>query len=188
MANELSNNALNAVDPTKSSLSAKDTAKVAKLVNEDMNKINIYGQQLQSGSEEIKAQAAIKLFETVATYSLAQTLKKQDRLAVSDVENARNQLGKVIGFSLTGRDAGSILAAYSLVNADFRKKMKELETTARYQGQSSIDALLKQQQETYNKAGITTPSQNLVAKTDSKNQTDFSKMFSREKIGDALLK
>ena len=187
MANELSNNALNAVDPTKTPISAKDSAKIANLINKDMNAINVYGQQLQSGSEEIKAQAAIKLFETVATYSLAQTLKKQDRLAVSDVENAKRQLGDVISFGLN-RDAGSILAAYSIVNADFRKKMKELETTARYQGQSSIDNLMKQQQETYNKAGITTPVQNLVQKTDSKNQTDFNKMFSREKIGDALLK
>ena len=87
-------------------------------------KIEEKSQDLDSASEKIQAQALLETLELLSTYSLAQTLKDKDRLAVADIERAEKRLGGTVGYvPYFTNNPLEILTAYRTVNETFKNRL-----------------------------------------------------------------
>ena len=97
---------------------------VDKKLNSIFQKIEDKAQDLDSASEEIQAQALLETLELLSTYSLAQTLKDKDRLAVADIERAEKRLGGTVGYvPFYDQNPLEILTAYKTVNETFKNRL-----------------------------------------------------------------
>ena len=186
MVSDLKNDLPTAIDSTKSSLNSEDAAKGLQYVNE-----NIFGEiqknipLLQSDNETLRNQALLKTYGLIATYSLAQSLKDKDRLAVSDVKAAEKQLGDLITYvPFVNRSPKEILSSYQVLNQQFESGLKNTKQQATRLGLdlSGVDADYDR------KFGIQNITQKIIEDTTKSNQNNFSKIFSRDAIDGALLK
>lgn len=186
MVGELKNDLPTAVDSTKSALNSEEAAKGLEYVNE-----NIFGEiqktipLLKSDNETLRNQALLKTYGLIATYSLAQSLKDKDRLAVSDVKAAERQLGDLITYiPFVNRSPKEILSSYQVLNQQFESGLKNTKQQATRLGLdlSGVDADYDQ------KFGIKNITQKIIEDTTKSNQNNFSKIFSRDAIDGALLK
>lgn len=186
MVADLRSDLPNAVDTTKAALSNEEAAKGLQYVND-----NIFGEiqktipLLQSDNETLRNQALLKTYGLIATYSLAQSLKDKDRLAVSDVKAAEQQLGNLITYvPFVNRSPKEILSSYQVLNQQFEQGMKKTIGQARDLG---VD--ISRVDNDYNqKFGFKNPSQIIVDNTSKNNQQDFNKIFSKDALSGALLK
>jgi len=97
---------------------------VDKKLTSIFQKIEDKAQDLDSASEEIQAQALLETLELLSTYSLAQTLKDKDRLAVADIERAEKRLGGTVGYvPFYDQNPLEILTAYKTVNETFKNRL-----------------------------------------------------------------
>lgn len=97
---------------------------VEKKLTGIFKKINEKAQDLDSASEEIQAQALLETLELLSTYSLAQTLKDKDRLAVADIERAEKRLGGTVGYvPFYDNNPLEIITAYKTVNQKFKNRL-----------------------------------------------------------------
>jgi hypothetical protein len=186
MVGELKNDLPTAIDSTKSALNSEEAAAGLKYVNE-----NIFGEiqknipLLQSDNETLRNQALLKTYGLIATYSLAQSLKDKDRLAVSDVKAAEKQLGDLITYvPFVNRSPKEILSSYQVLNQQFESGLKNTKQQATRLGLdlSGVDADYDR------KFGIQNITQKIIEDTTKSNQNNFSKIFSRDAIDGALLK
>ena len=186
MVSDLKNDLPTAIDSTKSALNSEDAAKGLQYVNE-----NIFGEiqknipLLQSDNETLRNQALLKTYGLIATYSLAQSLKDKDRLAVSDVKAAEKQLGDLITYvPFVNRSPKEILSSYQVLNQQFESGLKNTKQQATRLGLdlSGVDADYDR------KFGIQNITQKIIEDTTKSNQNNFSKIFSRDAIDGALLK
>jgi len=185
LVDELSADFPDAIDPNKSKADAKDTASGIKAANEIFEELRKISPLLNSTNETLRDQAQLRTFELIAVYSLAQVNKRQDRIAVSDVNNARDVAGGLITFvPFFNPSNEEIIARYSTLRSQFKTGMESTVNDAFVAG---ID--LSDIDEKYNKAfNIESPTKKIVENTTKTNQNDFSKIFSKEKIGGALLR
>ena len=97
---------------------------VEKKLTGIFKKINEKAEDLDSASEEIQAQALLETLELLSTYSLAQTLKDKDRLAVADIERAEKRLGGTVGYvPFYDNNPLEIITAYKTVNQKFKNRL-----------------------------------------------------------------
>lgn len=174
------------VDTTKPALSSDEAAKGLEYVNN-----NIFGEiqktipLLQSDNETLRNQALLKTYGLIATYSLAQSLKDKDRLAVSDVKAAEQQLGDLITYvPFVNRSPKEILSSYQVLNQQFNQGLKNTKQQATRLGLDLSDV----DSDYDKKFGFKNPTQVIVDNTSKNNQQDFNKIFSKESLGGALLK
>ena len=186
MVADLRSDLPNAIDSTKPSLSSDEAAKGLEYVNE-----NIFGEiqktlpLLQSDNETLRNQALLKTYGLIATYSLAQSLKDKDRLAVSDVKAAEQQLGNLITYvPLVNRSSKEILSSYQVLNQQFNQGLEKTKKQAFALGVdiTGVDNDYNQ------KFGFKNQSQVIVDNTSKNNQQDFNKIFSKDALSGALLK
>ena len=79
---------------------------------------------IESSSEKIQAQALLETLELLSTYSLAQTLKDKDRLAVADIQRAEKRLGGTVGYvPFYDNNPTEIITAYKVVNDKFKNRL-----------------------------------------------------------------
>lgn len=174
------------IDTTKPALSSEEAAKGLEYVNN-----NIFGEiqktipLLQSDNETLRNQALLKTYGLIATYSLAQSLKDKDRLAVSDVKAAEQQLGDLITYvPFVNRSPKEILSSYQVLNQQFNQGLKNTKQQATRLGLDLSDV----DSDYDKKFGFKNPTQVIVDSTSKSNQQDFNKIFSKESLGGALLK
>ena len=87
-------------------------------------RIEALGDDLDSSSEQIQAQALLETLELLSTYALAQTLKDKDRLAVADIERAEKRLGGTVGYlPIYDLNPTEIITAYNTVNETFKNRL-----------------------------------------------------------------
>jgi hypothetical protein len=186
MVADLRSDLPNAIDSTKPSLASDEAAKGLEYVNE-----NIFGEiqktlpLLQSDNETLRNQALLKTYGLIATYSLAQSLKDKDRLAVSDVKAAEQQLGNLITYvPLVNRSSKEILSSYQVLNQQFNQGLEKTKKQAFALGVdiTGVDNDYNQ------KFGFKNQSQVIVDNTSKNNQQDFNKIFSKDALSGALLK
>lgn len=186
MVSELKNDLPLSVDSTKSPLDAKAAAEGQAYVNDKIfGEIQKQIPFLQSDNESLRNQALLKTYGLIATYSLAQSLKDKDRLAVSDVQAAEKQLGDLITYiPFVNRSPKEILASYQVLNQQFNSGMKNTKQQATRLGLdlSGVDMDYDK------KFGLRNPAQTVIDNTSKGNQQDFNKIFSKDAIGNALLK
>ena len=97
---------------------------VEKKLDSIFNKIEDKANDLESASEEVQAQALLETLELLSTYSLAQTLKDKDRLAVADIQRAEKRLGNTVGYiPFYDNNPMEIITAYKTVNDKFRNRL-----------------------------------------------------------------
>ena len=97
---------------------------VEKKLESIFSKIEDKANDLESASEEIQAQALLETLELLSTYSLAQTLKDKDRLAVADIQRAEKRLGNTVGYiPFYDNNPLEIITAYKTVNDKFRNRL-----------------------------------------------------------------
>jgi hypothetical protein len=186
MVADLRSDLPNAIDSTKPTLASDEAAKGLEYVNE-----NIFGEiqktlpLLQSDNETLRNQALLKTYGLIATYSLAQSLKDKDRLAVSDVKAAEQQLGNLITYvPLVNRSSKEILSSYQVLNQQFNQGLEKTKKQAFALGVdiTGVDNDYNQ------KFGFKNQSQVIVDNTSKNNQQDFNKIFSKDALSGALLK
>jgi hypothetical protein len=186
MVADLRSDLPNAIDSTKPSLASDEAAKGLQYVND-----NIFGEiqktlpLLQSDNETLRNQALLKTYGLIATYSLAQSLKDKDRLAVSDVKAAEQQLGNLITYvPLANRSSKEILSSYQVLNQQFNQGLEKTKKQAFALGVdiTGVDNDYNQ------KFGFKNQSQVIVDNTSKNNQQDFNKIFSKDALSGALLK
>ena len=98
---------------------------VDEKIDNIFKKIEALGDDLDSTSEQIQAQALLETLELLSTYSLAQTLKDKDRLAVADIQRAEKRLGGTVGYiPFIDNNATEIITAYRVVNDTFKNRLK----------------------------------------------------------------
>ena len=98
---------------------------VDEKIDNIFKKIEALGDDLDSTSEQIQAQALLETLELLSTYSLAQTLKDKDRLAVADIQRAERRLGGTVGYiPFYDNNATEIITAYRVVNDTFKNRLK----------------------------------------------------------------
>jgi hypothetical protein len=186
MVADLRSDLPNAIDSTKPSLASDEAAKGLEYVNE-----NIFGEiqktlpLLQSDNETLRNQALLKTYGLIATYSLAQSLKDKDRLAVSDVKAAEQQLGNLITYvPLANRSSKEILSSYQVLNQQFNQGLEKTKKQA-----FALGVDISGIENDYNqKYGFKNQSQVIVDNTSKNNQQDFNKIFSKDALSGALLK
>ena len=98
---------------------------VDEKIDNIFKRIEALGDDLDSTSEQIQAQALLETLELLSTYSLAQTLKDKDRLAVADIQRAEKRLGGTVGYiPFIDNNATEIITAYRVVNDTFKNRLK----------------------------------------------------------------
>jgi hypothetical protein len=186
MVADLRSDLPNAIDSTKPSLASDEAAKGLQYVNDNIfAKIQETLPLLQSDNETLRNQALLKTYGLIATYSLAQSLKDKDRLAVSDVKAAEQQLGNLITYvPLANRSSKEILSSYQVLNQQFNQGLDKTKKQAFALGVdiTGVDNDYNQ------KFGFKNQSQVIVDSTSKNNQQDFNKIFSKDALGGALLK
>ena len=186
MVGDLQSDYSTAIDSTKPALASEDAIKGLEYVN-----TNIFGEiqktipLLQSDNETLRNQALLKTYGLIATYSLAQSLKDKDRLAVKDIQAAERQLGDLITYvPLVNRSSKEILSSYQVLNQQFESGIKNIKQQATRLGFDLSDV----DRDYDKKFGIQNITQKIIEDTTKSNQNNFSKIFSREAIDGALLK
>ena len=97
---------------------------VDQRIDSIFKKIEALGDDLDSTSEKIQAQALLETLELLSTYSLAQTLKDKDRLAVADIQRAEKRLGGTVGYiPFIDNMPTEIITAYKVVNDKFKNRL-----------------------------------------------------------------
>jgi len=97
---------------------------VDEKIDNIFQKIEALGDDLESSSEKIQAQALLETLELLSTYSLAQTLKDKDRLAVADIQRAEKRLGGTVGYlPFYDNNPTEIITAYKVVNDKFKNRL-----------------------------------------------------------------
>ena len=97
---------------------------VDEKIDSIFKKIEALGDDLDSTSEKIQAQALLETLELLSTYSLAQTLKDKDRLAVADIQRAEKRLGGTVGYiPFIDNNPTEIITAYKVVNDKFKNRL-----------------------------------------------------------------
>jgi hypothetical protein len=97
---------------------------VDEKIDSIFKKIEALGDDLDSTSEKIQAQALLETLELLSTYSLAQTLKDKDRLAVADIQRAEKRLGGTVGYlPFYDNNPTEIITAYKVVNDKFKNRL-----------------------------------------------------------------
>jgi len=97
---------------------------VDEKIDNIFKKIEALGDDLESSSEKIQAQALLETLELLSTYSLAQTLKDKDRLAVADIQRAEKRLGGTVGYlPFYDNNPTEIITAYKVVNDKFKNRL-----------------------------------------------------------------
>lgn len=97
---------------------------VEKKLRGIFSKIEEKAQDLDSATEEIQAQALLETLELLSTYSLAQTLKDKDRLAVADIERAEKRLGGTVGYvPFYDQNPLEIITSYKTINETFKNRL-----------------------------------------------------------------
>ena len=97
---------------------------VDEKIDSIFKKIEALGDNLDSTSEKIQAQALLETLELLSTYSLAQTLKDKDRLAVADIQRAEKRLGGTVGYlPFYDNNPTDIITAYKVVNDKFKNRL-----------------------------------------------------------------
>ena len=97
---------------------------VDERIDNIFKKIEALGDDLESTSEQIQAQALLETLELLSTYSLAQTLKDKDRLAVADIQRAEKRLGGTVGYiPFIDNNPTEIITAYKVVNDKFKNRL-----------------------------------------------------------------
>jgi hypothetical protein len=185
LVDELSADLPNAIDSNKPPANAKDTASGIKAANEIFFELKKISPNLNSTDETLRDQAQLRTFELIAVYSLAQVNKRQDRIAVSDVDNARDVAGGLITYiPFLNPSNEEIIARYSVLRNQFKSGR---EATINDAFAAGID--LSDIDEKYNKAfNLPSSTKNIIENTTKNNQSIFNKIFSRDAIGGALLK
>lgn len=151
-------------------------------------KIEEKASDLDSASEEIQAQALLETLELLSTYSLAQTLKDKDRLAVADIERAEKRLGGTVGYiPFYDQNPLEILTAYNTVNETFRNRLGGIRNQWKdiyYYNPLELDAIDKDfAQQMQNKAEENI--NKFVQGFDQQNNQDqqmFQKMFNKNNL------
>lgn len=151
-------------------------------------KIEEKASDLDSASEEIQAQALLETLELLSTYSLAQTLKDKDRLAVADIERAEKRLGGTVGYiPFYDQNPLEILTAYKTVNETFRNRLGGIRNQWKdiyYYNPLELDAIDKDfAQQMQNKAEENI--NKFVQGFDQQNNQDqqmFEKMFNENNL------
>ena len=151
-------------------------------------KIEEKASDLDSASEEIQAQALLETLELLSTYSLAQTLKDKDRLAVADIERAEKRLGGTVGYiPFYDQNPLEILTAYNTVNETFRNRLGGIRNQWKdiyYYNPLELDAIDKDfAQQMQNKAEENI--NKFVEGFDQQNNQDqqmFEKMFNENNL------
>lgn len=151
-------------------------------------KIEEKASDLDSASEEIQAQALLETLELLSTYSLAQTLKDKDRLAVADIERAEKRLGGTVGYiPFYDQNPLEILTAYNTVNETFRNRLGGIRNQWKdiyYYNPLELDAIDKDfAQQMQNKAEENI--NKFVQGFDQQNNQDqqmFEKMFNENNL------
>jgi len=97
---------------------------VDEKIDNIFKRIEALGDDLESSSEKIQAQALLETLELLSTYSLAQTLKDKDRLAVADIQRAEKRLGGTVGYiPFIDNNPTEIITAYKVVNDKFKNRL-----------------------------------------------------------------
>ena len=97
---------------------------VDEKIDSIFKRIEALGDDLESSSEKIQAQALLETLELLSTYSLAQTLKDKDRLAVADIQRAEKRLGGTVGYlPFYDNNPTEIITAYKVVNDKFKNRL-----------------------------------------------------------------
>ena len=97
---------------------------VDEKIDNIFKRIEALGDDLESSSEKIQAQALLETLELLSTYSLAQTLKDKDRLAVADIQRAEKRLGGTVGYlPFYDNNPTEIITAYKVVNDKFKNRL-----------------------------------------------------------------
>jgi hypothetical protein len=180
----LRNDGILAVDPTKPSLAPDLVLEGEKYLQDNIwGKLEKNLKDLTSTDEDIKLQALLESYSLLATYGLAQSLKDKDRLAVADIQRAERQLGNVM--SLTNlKSPKTIISQFGAVNEHMNRKLIELRESAPGRGVKLSDL----DSEIDRKFGFETQKDRIIKNTTKQNQNAFDKIFSREALGDAILK
>ncbi len=184
LTTSLRNDGILAVDPTKGALAPDLALEGEKYLQENIwNKLEKNLENLTSTDEDIKLQALLESYSLLSTYALAQSLKDKDRLAVADIQRAERQLGNIT--SLTSlKSPKAIIAQYAAINDHMNKKLIELRESAPGKGVKLTDL----DAEIDKKFGFETQKDRIVKNTTKQNQGNFNQIFSKDAIGDAILK
>ena len=152
------------------------------------SKIDKLANNIEGASEEIQAQSLLETLELLSTYSLAQTLKDKDRLAVRDIERAEKRLGNVIGYiPYIDRNPLDIITAYKVVNQKFQNRLNNLRSQWKdiyYYNPLELDTVDK----TYAsemKDARQEKINNFVGNFDQQNNQDaemFNKLFNKDNL------
>ena len=98
-------------------------------LNSIFSEVEKMTQNIDNVSEDIQKQSLLKTLQLLSTYSLAQTLKDKDRLAVQDIKNAEQRLSNIMRLNpFEFRGDIDILSSYKAVNEQFDARLQDVRT------------------------------------------------------------
>ena len=98
-----------------------------KQFNSIFSEIETMTQNIDDVSEDIQKQSLLKTLQLLSTYSLAQTLKDKDRLAVQDIQNAKDRLDNIMRINpFKFRGDIDILSSYKAVGEQFDSRLADV--------------------------------------------------------------
>ena len=160
----------------------------AEKMDSIFNKITEKADDLDSANETIQAQALLETLELLATYSLAQTLKDKDRLAVADIARAEQRLGGTIGMiPFFDRNPQEIITAYMAVNKKFQNRLNLLRNQWKdiyYYNPTELDFIDKDLSDKLQDANQNNVNK-FITNFDQNNDKDaemFNKMFIKDNL------
>ena len=160
----------------------------AEKMDSIFNKITEKADDLDSANETIQAQALLETLELLATYSLAQTLKDKDRLAVADIARAEQRLGGTIGMiPFFDRNPQEIITAYMAVNKKFQNRLNLLRNQWKdiyYYNPTELDFIDKDLSDKLQDANQNNVNK-FITNFDQNNDKDaemFNKMFNKDNL------
>jgi len=96
-------------------------------LNSIFTEIETMTQNIDEVSEDIQKQSLLKTLQLLSTYSLAQTLKDKDRLAVQDIQNAKDRLDNIMRINpFKFRGDIDILSSYKAVGEQFDARLADV--------------------------------------------------------------
>jgi tRNA U34 5-carboxymethylaminomethyl modifying GTPase MnmE/TrmE len=159
-----------------------------KRLNSIFSKIEEKADDLDSASEEIQAQALLETLELLSTYSLAQTLKDKDRLAVADIQRAEKRLGGTVGYiPFYDNNPLEIITAYMAVNKKFQNRLNLLRNQWKdiyYYNPTELDFIDKDLSDKLQDANQNNVNK-FITNFDQNNDKDaemFNKMFNKDNL------
>lgn len=98
-------------------------------LNSIFSEVETMTQNIDEVSEDIQKQSLLKTLQLLSTYSLAQTLKDKDRLAVQDINNAKDRLDNIMKLNpFQFRGDIDILSSYKAVGEQFDARLNDIRT------------------------------------------------------------